>query len=76
MDGGKVTGLLFVDISKEFDSLNHKNLLGKLESLGWSSRPLRWFQSHLADRRQRVLIFFNASLYLQTSQSITKQNIK
>lgn len=46
MDRGKVTGLLFVDISKAFDSLNHKVLLGKLESL----------RSYLARRRQRVLI--------------------
>ena len=45
MDRGKVTGLLFVDISKAFDSLNHKVLLGKLESL----------RSYLARRRQRVL---------------------
>ena len=46
----------FFDISKAFDFLNHKNLLGKLESLGLSSRSLRWFRSYLADRRQRVLI--------------------
>ena len=46
MDRGKVTGLWFVDISKAFDSLNHKVLLGKL----------RWLRSNLADRRQRVLI--------------------
>ena len=46
MDRGKVTGLWFVDISKAFDSLNHKVLLGKL----------RWLRSDLADRRQRVLI--------------------
>ena len=46
MDRGKVTGLLFVDISKAFDSLNHKVVLGKLESL----------RSYLPRRRQRVLI--------------------
>ena len=51
-----ITGLWVVEISKAFDSLNHKNLLGKLESLGLSSRSLRWFRSFLADRRQRVLI--------------------
>jgi len=46
MDPWKVTGLLFVDISKAFDSLNRKVLLGKLESL----------RSYLAGRRQRILI--------------------
>ena len=56
MDSGKVTGLLFVDISKAFDSLNHKVLLGKLESLVLSSRSLRWFRSYLAGRQQSGLI--------------------
>ena len=55
-DRGKVTGLLFVDISKAFDSLNHDVLLGKLESLGLSSRSLRWLRSYLADKRRKVLI--------------------
>ena len=56
MDEGKVTGLLFVDISKAFDSLNHKVLLRKLNHLGVSERSLRWFRSYLADRQQSVLI--------------------
>ena len=56
MDEGKVTGLLFVDISKAFDSLNHKVLLRKLNHLGVSERSLRWFRSYLADRQQRELI--------------------
>ena len=51
MDGHKVTGMLFLDISKTFDSINHKILLGKLEHIGISSRSLRWFKSYLADRR-------------------------
>ena len=56
MDEGKVTGLLFIDISKAFDSLNHKVLLRKLEHLGLSERSLRWFRSYLTDRKQSVLI--------------------
>ena len=52
----KVTGMLFLDISKAFDSINHKILLGKLEHIGLSARSLRWFKSYLADRRQCVCI--------------------
>ena len=50
MDGGKLTGLLFVNISKAFDSINHKVLLGM------SGKTLGWFKSYLADRRQSVNI--------------------
>ena len=52
--GQKVTGMLFLDISKALDSINHKILLGKLEHIGLSARSLRWFKSYLADRRQCV----------------------
>ena len=48
-------GLLFIDISKAFDSLT-KVLLRKLENLGLSERSLRWFRSYLANRQQSVLI--------------------
>ena len=56
MDEGKVTGLLFVDISKAFDSINHKVLLDKLKHMGMSERSLQWFKSYLAERRQCVFI--------------------
>ena len=56
MDGGKVTGMLFLDISKAFDSIDHKILLGKLEHIGLSARSLRWFKSYFSDRRQCVYI--------------------
>ena len=56
LDQGKVVGSLFVDISKAFDSLNHRILLGKLDSLGLSDQSLRWFKSCLSERRQSVVI--------------------
>ena len=56
MDQGKVVGSLFVDISKAFDSLNHKILLGKLASLGVSNQSLCWFKSYLSQRKQSVVI--------------------
>ena len=45
LDQGKVVGSLFVDISRAFDSLNHRILLGKLDSLGVSDQSLRWFEA-------------------------------
>ena len=52
MDGGKLNGLLLVDMSKTFDSITHRVLLGKLELLGMSGRTLGWFKSYFADRQQ------------------------
>ena len=47
------TGLLFLDVRKAFDSLDHNILLTKLQTLGVSGKMLTWFQSYL-DRTQCV----------------------
>ena len=47
------TGLVFLDVQKAFDSLDHNMLLLKLQTLGVSGKMLQWFYSYL-DRTQRV----------------------
>ena len=49
MDKGKITGLLFVDISKAFNSINHKLLLGMLENAVLSRKALKCFHAYLID---------------------------
>ena len=47
------TGLLFLDVRKAFDSLDHNILLTKLQAMGVSGKMMNWFLSYL-DRTQRV----------------------
>ena len=47
-------GVLFLDLCKAFDLVNHNALLQKLHELGEQS--LLWFRSHLSDRKQSVKI--------------------
>ena len=42
--------LVLLDMSKEFDSLNHNLLLGKLRKLGLKASVISWFSSHLSSR--------------------------
>ena len=56
MDKGKITGLLFVDISEAFDSIDHKVLLWKLENAALSRNALKWLHCYLIDRKQSVLV--------------------
>ena len=52
MDQGLLTGGVFVDQSKAFDSVDHVLLVNKLMSYGLSNTELNWFRSYLTGRRQ------------------------
>ena len=55
MDDGKVTGVIFLDLKKAFDTVNHKLLIRKLKNLGVSRKSLAWFNSYLIGRTQQVV---------------------
>ena len=54
IDEGKLTGVLFIDLSKAFDTVNHEVLLHKLLSFGICQNSFKWFQSYLSGRSQCV----------------------
>ena len=53
---GKEVHVLYLDLSKAFDKVDHSLLLAKLEGYGISAPLLKWFRNYLADRFQRVLV--------------------
>lgn len=55
-DRKQATDVIYLDFSKAFDSVPHKRLILKLSSLGIRGSVLRWIQSFLANRRQRVVL--------------------
>ena len=52
MDKGLINGVLFLDLKKACDTVNHKILLTKLEMYGIRGRSLEWFRSYFMNRRQ------------------------
>ena len=56
LDSGKEVRTVFCDISKAFDRVWHAGLIYKLEVAGVTGEVLRWFESYLSDRRQRVVL--------------------
>ena len=51
MDVGEYTGVVFVDLQKAFDTVDHQVLLNKLSTNGIKGVVLQWFKSYLTNRR-------------------------
>ena len=57
MDNGKLNGVVFLDIKKAFDSINHYILLNKMnDQFGIFGMELKWFESYLTNRGQQCSI--------------------
>ena len=52
MDRGLYNQVLFLDVQKVFDTVNHVLLLDKLEAYGIRDNALNLLASYLADRKQ------------------------
>ena len=56
IDRGLINGVLFLDLKKAFDTVDHNLLLIKLEYVGVRGQTLEWFKSYLSNRSQVVFI--------------------
>ncbi len=54
IDNGLMTGAVFLDFKKAFDSVDHSLLLDKLYNLGILDREHEWFANYLNGRKQIV----------------------
>ena len=52
MDRGLLSGVLFLDLKKAFDTVDHHILLSKLKLYGIRGNSLKWFDSYLKGRNQ------------------------
>jgi hypothetical protein len=55
-DSGKVVGILSLDLSKAFDTIDHTLMLIKLRNIGIDQKLLTLFSNYLSDRKQFVWI--------------------
>ena len=59
LDNGAKVGVIFMDLSKAFDTISDSLLLAKLKAYGFSNQALSLLQSYLYNRIQRSI--FNGS---------------
>ena len=60
MDENKLTGALFLDLRKAFDTVDHRILLSKLQMFNPNKFMFQWLSSYLENRKQVVV--FNGIL--------------
>ena len=75
IDGGGACGVLFLDLSKAFDTVDHKIIKIKLKSLGIKESSLNWFVSYLEDRDQCTYIDGHLSDPMPTNSGVPQGSI-
>ena len=75
LDAGKEVRTVFCDISKAFDRVWHEGLIYKLKAAGVSGDVLRWFQSYLSGRRQRVVLQGSLSEWVYIKAGVPQGSI-
>ena len=56
IDKGCLSGVVFRDLKKTFDTVDHTVLLRKLSSISVSDDSLMWFESYLLSRKQTTKV--------------------
>ena len=54
MDKGQLTGAIFIDLQKAFDTISHGSIIDKLPSFGITETVQEWLTSYLFLRKQQV----------------------
>jgi hypothetical protein len=75
MDQGMLTGSVFIDLRKTFDTVNHDLLLEKLHGYGVTGGGLDWFKDYLSNRKQLVDYFNTYSDPLPLNSGVPQGSI-
>ena len=67
IDRGLLNGVIFIDLKKAFDTIDHTIIIQKLEAYGLDRNAIKWFTSYLSHRSQRC----NINGHLSTASQIT-----
>ena len=56
IDNGLINGVVFIDLKKAFDTIDHQIMLQKLKNYGIDEMSLTWLESYLTNRTQKCRV--------------------
>ncbi|CAB4026080.1 Hypothetical predicted protein [Paramuricea clavata] len=56
MDNGLINAILFIDLKKAFDTIDHEILLNKLSRYGFKCKTIELFRDYLTGRTQITVV--------------------
>jgi hypothetical protein len=74
-DNKKQTDVVYLDLSKAFDSVPHNLLILRLQTMGFNNMLLAWFRNYLSNRQQRVLLDGCCSGYIKVLSGVPQGSI-
>ena len=75
LDRGEQVDVIYLDMTKAFDRVNHEILINKLRRFGFNNNLLNWFQSYLHHRRQQVTVLGSTSSSLPVTSGVPQGSI-
>jgi ribonuclease P/MRP protein subunit RPP40 len=75
VDEGNNVDVIYLDLAKAFDRVPHQRLLMKLKQHGITGKLLKWIESWLSNRRQRVCIRGAASHWIPITSSVPQGSV-
>ena len=75
LDDEHEIAMIFLDLSKAYDRICHKRLLFKLRKIGIGGSLLKWIESYLSGKSQRVVLNGKSSEFLNIFGSVPQGSI-
>ena len=75
LEGGRQTGIIFLDFAKAFDRVNHSLLVHKLQCYGIRGSTITWIANFLSDRRQAVVVDGSCSSYARVRSGVPQGSV-
>ena len=75
LDEDLLVGSFMVDLSKAFDSVDYAILLRELSRYGMRKGELSWFEDYLRERKQRVCVGDEFSVWSEIKRGVPQGSI-